>query len=1001
MLGFSKKTLLLVEDEAILALSQKMALENYGYSVLIAANGGQAIEKVHSCPEIDLVLMDINLGAGIDGTEAAEIILRDHDIPILFVSSHSEREIVEKTEKITSYGYVVKNSSITVLDASIKMAFKLFHSEKKAELVNNALVKTNSILNMTLEQSPIPMVLVGMPEQELRILNPAARKLFGFSDDESFYGTQLDEYNPPYTITDPDGNTLPIENLTLSRVIRGESVYNEEFMIIKNDGEHRNVLISGTPIFNNGEMIAGYIALIDITDRKAMEESLKISRDTAEIMLDLAADIIISEDFKGTILLLNKSGHTILGYEYPELIGKNLFDLCTPEEIKTEMQEYFNNLEHGEVDTIVSHKNEVMTKSGERKLINWHNAVLRDKNGVPSGLLSSGEDITQKMLADEYLRESETRYRTLFESMPIGVFYFNPDGTIQFANAAAEDILGIPLDEIVTRVHTDARWLNIHEDGSEFVADCLPSSVAMRTGKPVRNATIGIWNSRENAYRWVRGSAIPQFHAGEAVPFQVYVTMEDITERKKAEAVSKENQERLKFALEGSGLAEWDWNLKTNKIKRNDRWAGMLGYTPGELDGTLQQGVDLQHPDDRERLWDSVQDHLMGQTEYYDCSYRLRTKNGAYRWIHDCGKIVERDELGNPVRLCGTHADIDAQKQAEHLISTARNILSSILESSPEVIVFALDTQYRYLAFNARHKAVIQQIWGKEIAVGVSMLEIIGDHEDGKRAKENFDKALSGESFVIVEDYGNEDLSRQSWVDYWSPIRENSGEVIGLTCFVLNNTEQKRNENKIKALLIEKELILKEVHHRIKNNMNTVSSLLSLQASLIAEPIAITALEDAGSRIQSMSLLYDKLYRSADFTELSIRDYLPSLIEEVLAYFPNCTRVKVEKDIEDFILDARHMQPLGIIVYELITNTMKYAFKDRAAGLLTVVARNAGGHITISIADDGAGMPESVSFEHSTGFGLQLVQALTQQLDGTIRIDRDTGTKFVLEFDSN
>ncbi|GAB1456023.1 hypothetical protein MASR2M48_13300 [Spirochaetota bacterium] len=129
-----KKTILLVEDEAIIAMSEKRQLEDYGYAIQTVDTGEDAVEAINTMPEIDLVLMDINLGGGIDGTEAAAIILASHDIPIVFVSSHSKREIVEKTEKITSYGYVVKNSSITVLDASIKMAFKLFEANQALKL---------------------------------------------------------------------------------------------------------------------------------------------------------------------------------------------------------------------------------------------------------------------------------------------------------------------------------------------------------------------------------------------------------------------------------------------------------------------------------------------------------------------------------------------------------------------------------------------------------------------------------------------------------------------------------------------------------------------------------------------------------------------------------------------------------------------------------------------------------------------------------------------------
>jgi len=128
-----EKRILLVEDEALIAMTEKMQLEKYGYAAGSVATGEKAIEAVRTSSDIDLILMDINLGEGIDGTEAAQIILKDHDVPIVFLSSHTEPETVEKTEKISSYGYVVKNSSITVLDASIKMAFRLFETRRLAD----------------------------------------------------------------------------------------------------------------------------------------------------------------------------------------------------------------------------------------------------------------------------------------------------------------------------------------------------------------------------------------------------------------------------------------------------------------------------------------------------------------------------------------------------------------------------------------------------------------------------------------------------------------------------------------------------------------------------------------------------------------------------------------------------------------------------------------------------------------------------------------------------
>jgi len=209
--------------------------------------------------------------------------------------------------------------------------------------------------------------------------------------------------------------------------------------------------------------------------------------------------------------------------------------------------------------------------------------------------------------------------------------------------------------------------------------------------------------------------------------------------------------------------------------------------------------------------------------------------------------------------------------------------------------------------------------------------------------------------------------------------------------------EQKKAADRIKALLAEKELILKEVHHRIKNNMNSIASLLSIQSDTVKEQSAALALLEAVNRIQSMSILYERLYKSDDYTHLSTKEYLSSLIHDVVDNFPNRDIVTVEYKLEDFSLDIKCLQPLSLIINELLTNIMKYAFNGRQNGLITVSVKKAEALVNVTIQDDGNGIPESIHFENSSGFGLMLVQALTRQLNGTVRIERDHGTRIVLE----
>ncbi len=212
-------------------------------------------------------------------------------------------------------------------------------------------------------------------------------------------------------------------------------------------------------------------------------------------------------------------------------------------------------------------------------------------------------------------------------------------------------------------------------------------------------------------------------------------------------------------------------------------------------------------------------------------------------------------------------------------------------------------------------------------------------------------------------------------------------------------TGRKQAENKIRDLLAEKELTLKEVHHRIKNNMNTVASIMWLQADTLKEPTAIAALEDARSRVMSMMLLYDKLYRADNFHELSFREYISPLIDEIIDNFPNKGIVRIEKKLDDFILGTQKSSNLGIIINELLTNIMKYAFKGRNDGLITVYATAIDKRVKIVVRDNGVGINESFDIKNSGGFGLQLVDLMVQQLSSTVKIERNNGTAFIFEFD--
>jgi two-component sensor histidine kinase len=213
-------------------------------------------------------------------------------------------------------------------------------------------------------------------------------------------------------------------------------------------------------------------------------------------------------------------------------------------------------------------------------------------------------------------------------------------------------------------------------------------------------------------------------------------------------------------------------------------------------------------------------------------------------------------------------------------------------------------------------------------------------------------------------------------------------------------SERKQASAEVQRVLEGKELVLRESHHRIKNNMSTIFSLLSIQSNLQGNEEAKAILQDAAGRLQAMIVLYDKLYRSADLASVPVGAYLPALIAEILGLFPQRERVRVSTRMDDVTVDASTLQLIGIIVYELMTNSMKHAFEGRGEGNISVEVVHAEDRVRLVYGDDGIGLPESVSFENPPGFGLKLIAMLAKQLHGSVSVERDAGTRFVVEFEA-
>lgn len=213
-------------------------------------------------------------------------------------------------------------------------------------------------------------------------------------------------------------------------------------------------------------------------------------------------------------------------------------------------------------------------------------------------------------------------------------------------------------------------------------------------------------------------------------------------------------------------------------------------------------------------------------------------------------------------------------------------------------------------------------------------------------------------------------------------------------------TRARQDEQEIKQLLMEKELLLREVHHRIKNNMLTISSLLGLQAATLSDPAGIQALQEADSRVQTMMVIYDKLYRSEYYQRVDLQMYLSALLSEIEATWqaPG-RRIRLLQDVSALEIAPRQCLPVGLIINEWVTNCFKYAFPDGREGVIRVTVRLLEQQqVEVRVADNGVGLPEDIDLTHPSGFGLTLVRILSHQLNGQVQVTRQDGTCYRLIF---
>lgn len=344
--------------------------------------------------------------------------------------------------------------------------------------------------------------------------------------------------------------------------------------------------------------------------------------------------------------------------------------------------------------------------------------------------------------------------------------------------------------------------------------------------------------------------------------------------------------------------------------------------------------------------------------------------------------------------------DISHSKAVEAKLRESEYIYRNILETMKEgVLMVGLDKKIFFT--NQRFSELTG--YNQDELLGQNPSDLLLLEEDHQFMTRMFHNRLEAKS-DIYEIQIRTKSGETKWIMISaSPIHDIHGEVIGSLAAHTDVTDRKEAEMNLQHSLEEKELLIKEVHHRVKNNLQVISSLLSLQGSFSQDSGAKDVLKESQNRIKSMAAIHEKLYQSSNLASIDFADYTHQIISQLQYSFAiSPGKVKMTTEINELDLGVDLAVPCGLLLNELLSNAFKYAFPDDRTGEVHILFdQETEGTFLMKVSDNGVGIPEDLDIENSPSLGLQLVFTLTDQLEGEVKLDRSNGTSFEIRFNKN
>jgi PAS domain S-box-containing protein len=845
-------------------------------------------------------------------------------------------------------------------------------------------------------------------------VNETAATRLGYTKEELLQLAPADINPPEYAGLAPER----IRELQQKGYLYFETVH------ITKDGKKIPTEVNSTVFEYEGKKAILSIAR-DITERIEAERALRESELRYRTLFESAPLAIELATVDGTVLTHNDTMCQILGYSREELSQINLLDLYVNPHQRTLLVQRIQN--EGFVRDF-----EVQLKHKDGTPF-WAslNVTLLPLEGEDV-LLTMTRDITDRKRAEKALQQSEEKYRELVENLNDVIYTVDNTGVITYVSPAVDPFTGYASPEVVGHPFSDF----IYEEDLPRLRESFQKILS---GNTVSNEYRVV--SKSGDIRWMRTSSRPVVTKGQVTGVQGVLT--DITERKRVEDTL---QYRLDFEELIATLSTHFINLSPDEI---DRGIHMTLENVGTFTGVDRCYVFLFNESytsmDNTHEWcaegiEPQKDQLQGldvnPSEWGVRQLRnleplaiprvadLPPEASADKTMFQAGGIqslicipiviggtligfigldsvrTERMWSDDIVSMLKIVAEILAnafeRKRSEEMLWEREEQYRTTIDTMGDAI-HVMDDMLQIILVNNALRERSKQLGLPTVVVGKTLFEAFPFLPDSIR--DEYDEVLTTGKPLITEERtkiaGYEFVTETRKI----PILED-GKVCRVVTVIHDITERKKAEEQIKASLREKEVLLREIHHRVKNNLQVISSLLSLQAAHSKDSQYAEMLQDSQHRIRTMALIHERLYQSENLADIDFNEYVTRLVYGLVRSYNIADTVTMTIDVEDVSLGIDAAIPCGLIINELVSNSLKHAFPHRT-GEIIVQVRSSNKTIELTVADNGIGM-EDIDFRATETLGLDLVVTLAEeQLNGEITLQRTKGTAFTIRFETN